>query len=155
MLGFDQLSLFLGAALMIAISPGPDLLYVTSIGAANGKRVGTAAVLGIAVGALVHVAAAASGVSAMLASSKSAFTILKWMGATYLVYLGVQAVRGAGTISLGHSAEKLGVMAAFRRGVIVDLLNPKPAMFLMAFLPQFANAEAGYVPLQLLVLGWS
>jgi len=126
---------FFSAALALNLSPGPDLLYVLSRTFSGGRRIGVIAACGVCSGALVHVLFAALGISAILATSALAFTLVKYVGAAYLLYLGIQAWR------------------AYRQGVLVDLLNPKAAIFFMAFLPQFVRPEHGAVPLQLLLLG--
>ena len=147
--------LFFSAALVINISPGPDLLYILSRTIANGQRVGMASSIGVGTGALVHVAAAALGVSAILATSIIAFSVVKYIGAAYLIYLGIKSLHNAG-VNL-ESATKYTVVvsprAAFKQGILVDIFNPKAAIFFMAFLPQFVRPEIGAIPLQLLGLG--
>ena len=136
---------FFSAALALNVSPGPDLLFVLSRTLSAGRRVGVASVCGVCSGALVHVAAAALGISAIMATSALA----------YLLYLGVQALRSAGaTASFNlEAAPKVSVWQAYRQGILVDVLNPKAAIFFMAFLPQFVRPDHGAVALQLLVLG--
>jgi len=148
-------ALFLSAALALNLAPGPDLLYILSRTIANGRRVGVASALGVCSGALVHVLAAALGVSAILATSALAFALVKYVGAAYLLYLGIQALRSAGSgfdLQLRQGAAT-SAWSAFKQGVLVDILNPKVAIFFMAFLPQFVRPELGAVPLQLLGLG--
>ena len=147
--------LFFSAALALNIAPGPDLLYILTKTIANGRKVGVAASMGVCTGALFHVFAAAVGLSAILVSSALAFTVVKFVGVAYLLYLAWDAFKSAGT-SLQVSAEgqpKETPWAAFRQGVLVDILNPKVAIFFMAFLPQFIREDAGSVPLQLVYLG--
>ncbi len=147
---------FVFAAFLINVSPGPDLVYILSRTTAHGMKVGVASSLGVATGALVHVVAAALGVSAILMASATAFTLVKYAGAAYLIYLGVQALRSAGTrlaVPARDEGHRVGVFDAFRQGVLIDVLNPKVAIFFMAFLPQFVRTEAGAVPMQLLALG--
>jgi len=148
--------LFFAAAVALNLSPGPDLLFILSRTMANGRRVGIASALGVCSGALVHVLAAALGVSAILATSALAFTAVKYVGALYLLYLGVQAFRSAGSgmlVDSAAAASRPTAWQAYRQGVLVDILNPKVAIFFMAFLPQFVRSDAGAVPVQLLVLG--
>lgn len=152
-LDYGHLLLFLSAALLLNLSPGPDLFYVTSSAVANGRRVGLAAAFGIAVGAMFHVTLAALGLSAALATSDFAFSAVKLVGAAYLVYLGIKAIRYAGMGGLGGSGARMAATSAFRQGVLVDVMNPKPAIFFMAFLPQFAVPSAGHMQLQLMLLG--
>lgn len=147
---------FFSAALALNLSPGPDIFYVLTRTLSGGRRIGVIASLGVCSGALVHVLAAALGISAILATSALAFTVVKYVGAAYLLYLGIQALRSAG----GHSAldveparEPASAWQAYRQGVLVDLLNPKAAIFFMAFLPQFVRPDHGAVPLQLVILG--
>lgn len=147
--------LFFSAALALNLAPGPDLIYILSHSIAGGRRIGLASSLGVCSGALVHVFASALGLSAILATSALAFSLVKYVGAAYLLYLGIQALRHAGSgfdsALRGHAP--LTAWAAYRQGVLVDLLNPKVAIFFMAFLPQFVRPEHGSVPMQLLGLG--
>lgn len=147
--------LFFSAALALNLSPGPDLVYILSRTVAQGTRIGLASALGVCSGALVHVLAAAFGVSAILATSAMAFAILKYAGAAYLVFLGVQALRSKG-MQLDVAARpeaRQSVLQAFWQGVMIDVLNPKVAIFFMAFLPQFVRPGHGSTSLQLLGLG--
>jgi RhtB (resistance to homoserine/threonine) family protein len=152
---FSYWLVFFTAALALNLSPGPDLMYVLSRTVAQGTRVGLASAAGVSTGALVHVAAASVGLSALLATSAAAFSVVKYVGAAYLVYLGVQALRSKGS-ALQPSERKIAVVKpwqAFRQGVLVDVLNPKVAIFFMAFLPQFVRPGHGSASLQLLQLG--
>ncbi|GHC24157.1 lysine transporter LysE [Kushneria pakistanensis] len=140
---------------MINLTPGPDMLYLMAKSASGGRREGLAAGAGLWCGAMVHVLAAALGLSAIVMASASAFTIIKVVGALYLFHLGVQAIRSAGSQFQPPTAgvRSTGAWGAFRQGVLVDLLNPKTALFFMAFLPQFVRPDAGPVATQLLLLG--
>lgn len=144
--------LFFSAALALNLSPGPDLLYVLSRTLTGGRRLGLVSTLGVCTGALVHVAAAALGLSAILATSAVAFAVVKYVGAAYLIYLGFQALRSTGGVRIEARAP-VSAWRAFRQGVLVDVLNPKAAIFFMAFLPQFVRPDHGAVALQLFVLG--
>ena len=146
---------FFSAALALNVSPGPDLLFVLSRTLSGGRRVGVASVCGVCSGALVHVAAAALGISAIMATSALAFAVVKYVGAAYLLYLGAQALRSAGaTASFNlEAAPQVSVWQAYRQGILVDVLNPKAAIFFMAFLPQFVRPDHGAVALQLVILG--
>lgn len=146
---------FFSAALALNLSPGPDLLFILSRTLGGGRRIGIAAACGVCSGALVHVLAAALGLSALLATSALAFSIVKYVGAVYLIWLGVQALRnaGGGLRVTVHSGPPLTAWQAYRQGVLVDVLNPKVAIFFMAFLPQFVRPELGSLALQLLGLG--
>lgn len=147
--------LFFSTALALNIAPGPDLLYILTKTVANGKKVGVASALGVCTGALVHVFAAAVGLSAVLASSALAFTVVKYIGAGYLLYLAWQSFSSAGSLLNieSQTVPKETAMAAFKQGVMVDILNPKVAIFFMAFLPQFVREGYGEVPFQLMYLG--
>ena len=142
--------LFLAAASVIALAPGPGILYVAARTLAGGRREGLASSFGTAIGGLVHVSAGAVGVSALVMASAEAFTLLKWLGALYLIWLGVTTLREA-RVGMPASAA-LGGRRAFRDGIVVEALNPKTAAFFLAFLPQFVD-PAGVVWLQFLALG--
>ncbi|WP_071872228.1 LysE family translocator [Atopomonas hussainii] len=146
---------FFSAALALNLAPGPDLLFILSRTLAHGTRVGLASAAGVCSGAVVHVLAAALGLSALLASSALAFSVVKYLGAAYLVYLGVQTLRSAGSSFTPKAAQDAPRSAwrAYREGVLVDILNPKVAIFFMAFLPQFVRPEYGQPTLQLIGLG--
>ena len=144
--------LFLAAACVIALSPGPGIFYVAARTLADGRGAGLASSLGTGLGGLVHVAAGAVGVSALIMASAEAFAVLKIVGALYLVWLGIKTAREAGidvsATTRGGSAGK-----AFRDGIVVEALNPKTAAFFLAFLPQFVDPAVGPVWLQFLGLG--
>jgi RhtB (resistance to homoserine/threonine) family protein len=146
---------FFSAALALNLSPGPDLVYILGRTVAQGRRIGLASSAGVCTGAFVHVVAAALGLSALLATSALAFNVVKYLGAAYLIYLGIKAFRSAGTTFEANDVAKPAVSAwsAFRQGVLVDVLNPKVAVFFMAFLPQFVRPESGNITMQLLLLG--
>ncbi|MCQ4257568.1 LysE family translocator [Stutzerimonas stutzeri] len=146
---------FFSAALALNLSPGPDLLFILSRTLSGGRRVGIASAFGVCSGALVHVAGAALGISAILATSALAFAVVKYVGAAYLLYLGIQTLRSAGAPSSidVQTAPRVSPWKAYRQGILVDILNPKAAIFFMAFLPQFIRPDQGAVATQLLVLG--
>lgn len=147
--------LFFSAAIAINISPGPDLIYILSKTIAQGRKIGIASSLGVCSGALVHVFAAAFGLSAILATSAIAFSAVKYVGAAYLIYLGIQALRSKGsTFDMPVKNEvKITAWKAFRQGALADILNPKVAIFFMAFLPQFVRPELGHNSVQIIILG--
>lgn len=148
-------SVFFGSALALTLSPGPDLLYVISRAVAQGTRVGLASAAGLWIGAFIHVLAVGFGLSALLMASAAAFTAVKYLGAAYLAYMGVQAILSRGTgfsVPTGKTA-RLTPLQALRQGILVDLLNPKVAIFFMAFLPQFVRPDHGSPSLQLVGLG--
>jgi threonine/homoserine/homoserine lactone efflux protein len=144
--------LFLAAACVIALSPGPGIFYVAARTLADGRPAGLASSLGTGLGGLVHVAAGAVGVSTLIMASAEAFAGLKIVGALYLVWLGIKTVREAG-ITIAAAAGGGSAGKAFRDGIVVEALNPKTAAFFLAFLPQFVDPAAGPVWLQFLGLG--
>jgi threonine/homoserine/homoserine lactone efflux protein len=147
-----SLWLFSLAALALLVIPGPAVLYVVVQSAENGRRVGLASVAGIHLGTLVHVTAAAAGLSALIVASAFAFSAVKYAGAAYLVYLGVRRLLGRdAALTVDRGRESL--RRAFARGAVVNVLNPKTALFFLAFLPQFVDADRGAVWSQALVLG--
>jgi threonine/homoserine/homoserine lactone efflux protein len=150
----DSTSLWLFglAALALLAIPGPAVLYIVVQSAEQGRRVGLASVAGIHLGTLVHVAAAAAGLSALIVASSLAFSFVKYAGAAYLVFLGIRKLLERDAETLVHrKREPLG--RAFGRGAIVNVLNPKTALFFLAFLPQFVAPDRGGVWSQALVLG--
>ncbi|MEQ1873791.1 MAG: LysE family translocator [Ilumatobacteraceae bacterium] len=143
---------FAGASIVLLLIPGPAVLYIVNRSVSDGREAGLAAVVGLTLGNLVHALAAAVGLSAILATSAVAFTTVKWLGAGYLVYVGVRTLlRPAPAID----PDQPGVSArrAFTQGVVVNVLNPKVALFFLSFLPQFIRPENGRPALQALVLG--
>ena len=153
-----QFSLYLAAALLLAITPGPGIFYVAARSLAGGRAEGIASSFGTALGGLMHVVAGALGVSAIVLASAALFTALKLLGAGYLVWLGLRTImdarRCAGPDMVGHvSAPIMGTRCAFREGVVVEALNPKTAAFFLAFIPQFLDPSAGAVALPFILLG--
>lgn len=143
--------LFLIAALLLAITPGPGMFYVLTRSLNGGRAEGLASSFGTAVGGLAHVAAAALGLSAILATSAIAFMIIQWAGAAYLIYLGIRTLISSHSISLDGFSSSIG-HNSFRQGIITEVLNPKTALFFLAFVPQFINPY-GNVVLQFVLLG--
>ena len=146
------LLLFLLAASVIALSPGPGIFYVAARTLADGRGAGLASSLGTGIGGLVHVAAGAAGVSALILASAEAFTFLKIAGAIYLVWLGVKTARET-RLDADTKTANAGIARAFRDGVVVEALNPKTAAFFLAFLPQFVDPAGGPAWLQFVALG--
>jgi threonine/homoserine/homoserine lactone efflux protein len=147
-----DLVLFMVAALALNVTPGPDMLFVLANSIRHGSRAGVVAALGIGGGALAHTAAAALGVSALLLASPLAFDVVRYLGAGYLLWLGIQAIRTRPRHA-DSAAPADDLSSIFWRGVITNVLNPKVALFFLAFLPQFVNAGAGGVTRQMLWLG--
>ncbi|QFS84402.1 Homoserine/homoserine lactone efflux protein [Roseivivax sp. THAF40] len=141
---------FLGAGILLNLTPGSDVMFALASGARGGRRAGIAAAAGIAAGAFVHVALTAFGVAAALRALPGAFDVIRWAGAGYLLYLAVSTWRAPPASRERGMADLPG---AFRRGFVTNLLNPKVALFVLAFLPQFADPARGPVWSQLLALG--
>jgi threonine/homoserine/homoserine lactone efflux protein len=153
-----QFLLYFAAALVLAITPGPGIFYVAARSLAGGRAEGIASSFGTALGGLVHVLAGALGVSALVLASAELFTALKWLGAAYLVWLGLRTIldarrSAAGDMAGGASAPAMGTRRAFREGMVVEALNPKTAAFFLAFIPQFLDPSAGAVALPFILLG--
>jgi len=140
-------------AMLLLLVPGPAVLYITSRSIGLGRAAGLVSAMGIAVGTLFHVAAATLGLSALLVSSASAFTFVKYAGAAYLIYLGVRTLRSRDAATLNPTREPISLRRVFGQGVLVNLLNPKTALFFLAFLPQFVDPARGHATLQLFELG--
>lgn len=147
-------STFFVAAILLNLSPGPDIAFILAQTARNGKRSGFAAMFGIWSGAFLHVLFAAVGLSAILATSATAFTLVKWIGALYLICLGIQAIRSDGASYSTHTETPLvSNLKIFQQGILVAALNPKVAIFFLAFLPQFVVIGAGPTSAQLFLHG--
>ena len=151
--GAASIGLFLSAALVLLIVPGPAVLYIFARSVEQGRRAGFVSILGIHVATLVHVAAAALGLSALLASSALAFSIVKYAGAAYLIWLGLKKIFGRSEPVGAISVKPHGHWRLFRDGFVVNLLNPKTALFFLAFLPQFVEVDRGHVAMQIAFLG--
>lgn len=145
------LTAFIAAGLLLNVTPGADFVFVSASGITGGPRIGMAAALGINIGITLHVLLAAAGLSAALIAHPAAYDAIRWAGAVYLTYLAVQAWRSSGDIATGRAARS--VTAAIRRGFLTNVLNPKTALFIFAFIPQFTNPAHGPIWLQILILG--
>jgi threonine/homoserine/homoserine lactone efflux protein len=146
-----DLLLFASAALLVNLTPGPDMLFVAGSSLAHGRRAGVLAALGVGAGCLVHVALAAFGLAALLATSPLAFTVVTWVGAAYLLWIGVGLLcRQAGAVAAPPSVPASRV---FWRGAVTNALNPKVALFFLAFLPQFIDRASPQQALGLVALG--
>lgn len=154
MLTFAQFFGFLVAAILITLCPGPDNLMVLGMGISKGRRHGVAFGLGCGLGCLSHTLLAALGVSALIAASPIAFTLLKICGGLYLVWLGIQALRSRGGAQIGTvSGAEQPLLRLFFKGVFANAINPKVVLFFLSFLPQFVIAGNGHVSLQIALLG--
>lgn len=146
-----RFALFLAAAVLLAITPGPGIFYVLARSLAGGRREGVNSSLGTFVGGMFHVFAAALGISAILAASAVAFHTVKYAGAAYLVWMGVRMIRSRNSeMPVDAVAPRSG---AFRQGIFTEVLNPKTALFFLSFIPQFIAPERGHVFLQFALLG--
>lgn len=134
---FDFLILLIGACLAVNLTPGPSIILVSSISAASGFKAALMAILGMSAGALIHVFLAASGIAALLATSPVSFSIVQYLGAAYLIYLGIEMIRAKPEAANPKNPPAANHWQYFKRGFLVDLLNPKIALFFLAFLPQF------------------
>jgi threonine/homoserine/homoserine lactone efflux protein len=156
---FHQLLLFVGAGILLNLTPGPDVLYIVSNALRSGKRAGVVAALGINAGCFVHIFAAALGVSALLAASAAAFTVLKWMGACYLLWVGLKLLLAkpsgwsAPVVAQGAAGELPTLQSIFLGGFWTNLLNPKVAIFFLAFVPQFIPPDADHKAWSFIALG--
>ncbi len=144
---------FLAAAIVLTVMPGPDNMFVLSQSILKGKYAGIFTSLGLCTGLLVHISAATIGISALVYQSAIAFSIVKYIGAAYLLYLAYKAFRASPTSFQLRRETNLHYKSLYKRGVIMNVLNPKVSLFFLALLPQFVNENAGQVSLQMLVLG--
>jgi threonine/homoserine/homoserine lactone efflux protein len=149
----SRLALFVGAALLLLVVPGPSVLYVVTQSVSHGRRAGIASVAGITTGTLVHIAAATVGLSALLASSAVAFDVVKYLGAAYLIVVGIRRLAGWEREQEPWTGEPRKLGRLYRQGIVVNTLNPKTALFFLAFLPQFVDPARGAVWAQILALG--
>ncbi len=147
-----SLALFVVAGLALNVTPGPDMMYVAARSASEGRASGITSALGIAAGTLVHVSLVAAGLAALLSAVPVAYTVVRLAGGAYLVYLGVRALLRPAGIAQRRLA-RASRWAVFRQGVITNVLNPKVALFFLAFLPQFVDPARGNPAIQVLELG--
>jgi threonine/homoserine/homoserine lactone efflux protein len=151
-----QFLVFIPTALLLAIAPGPDNLGVLALALSSGRRASLGFAIGCAAGCLNHTVLAAIGISALIAASPTAFGLLQWAGAAYLAWIGWKSLRSAwsaGSASASTKTEENHFLPHFKRGLIANSINPKVALFFLAFLPQFVRADGWPAPLQLIVLG--
>ena len=162
MFGIHDLTLFIVSGLLLNIMPGPDSLLIMTRSATQGWRAGSAAALGIGAGTMIHILAAALGLSALLATSATAFTVVKWVGAAYIVYVGIGMLRSklkgeaeaqADAAATARATAALPYSRIFFQGFLTNVLNPKVALFFLAFVPQFISADAPSKPLAFIALG--
>lgn len=148
-----SLLLFMTAALALNVTPGPDMMYIVARSSAEGTRAGVVSALGIAAGSLVHLAAIVLGLASLLEAVPVAYDVVRYIGAAYLIFLGVRAILERQAAGAEAKVERAKLGRVFRQGAVTNILNPKVALFFAAFLPQFANPEQGSVAVQLIILG--
>jgi len=153
LISHSSLLLFVTGAAVLLIIPGPAITYIVSRSIGHGRAAGLVSVMGIVVGTLLHVVAATLGLSALLASSVFAFQFVKYLGAAYLIYLGICTLRRDDSQLLRAANGDRRLLHIFAQGVLVNLLNPKTALFFLAFLPQFVDPSRGHATLQIFQLG--
>jgi threonine/homoserine/homoserine lactone efflux protein len=153
MIGHRELTLFVAGALALLIVPGPAVTYIVSRSVGQGRAAGLVSAMGIATGTFVHVAAATLGLTALLVSSAVAFEVVRYAGAAYLVYLGVRLLRAKEDALVGVTGGERRLSRIYGQGVLVNVLNPKTAVFFLAFLPQFVDPVRGRAGLQIFELG--
>jgi threonine/homoserine/homoserine lactone efflux protein len=149
----SRLALFVGAALLLLVVPGPSVLYIVTQSVSHGRRAGIVSVAGITTGTLVHIAAATVGLSALFASSALAFDVVKYLGAAYLIAVGIRRLAGWERQTGQRARDTRDLGRLYRQGIVVNTLNPKTALFFLAFLPQFVDPGRGTPWLQILALG--
>lgn len=153
MFGIHDYWLFVLSAMLLIVAPGQDTLYILGRSIGQGQRIGIASALGVSAGTVVHTFAAALGLSAIVATSATAFLAIKLIGAAYLVYLGVRAIVAPSTVIDLDTARVGDARTAFRQGLVTNVLNPKVGLFFLAFLPQFVAADAPHATYGFLLLG--
>jgi threonine/homoserine/homoserine lactone efflux protein len=153
MLNSTNFILFFVASWILIVTPGPDMLYVITRGVTQGRAAGILSAMGVTLGLLVHTVFAALGLAVLLQTSAVAFSIVKYAGVVYLVYLGVKAIKEKSRFTPGEQKQFANSRTIFLQGTLSNVLNPKVALFFLAFLPQFVDQEQGQVPLQMVVLG--
>ncbi len=153
MIESNLLLMFFTTSVLLALSPGPDNLFVMTQAAQQGYKAGLLVTLGLCTGLLVHTAAVTFGLAALFKTSAAAFSALKFVGAGYLLYLAWQAFRAGAETGPLSAADRITPAALYRRGIIMNITNPKVSIFFLAFLPQFADPAKGSLPLQLMLLG--
>lgn len=153
MIPVETLAAFFATALLLALAPGPDNIFVLTQSALHGKKAGFVVTLGLCTGLLAHTAAVAFGVAVIFKASALAFTTLKLFGAGYLVYLAWQAFRTSATAIEARGGRSLSLGQLYGRGIVMNITNPKVSIFFLAFLPQFADPARGPLAVQMIVLG--
>ena len=148
-----EIGLFVVASALLTIAPGPDIVYVLTRGISQGVKAGVAAALGFATGCIFHTALAALGIAALIRSSEWAFDAVRYAGAAYLVWIGIQALRHRSSFSVAAPGDVKALATIYRQSVVGNMLNPKVTLFFLAFLPQFVDRAAGREGWQMALLG--
>jgi threonine/homoserine/homoserine lactone efflux protein len=149
----SALSVFIAATLVLLLTPGPAVLYIVARSVEQGRLAGVVSALGVGVGGLAHVMGAAVGLSALLVASSAAFGLIRGLGAAYLIFLGLRKLLGRDAVQSDPAASRRPFRRLFVDGVVVNVLNPKTALFFLAFLPQFVSPDHGHVTFQVVALG--
>ena len=153
MVSLTQLALFAVASTLLIFTPGPDIIYVMTRGVAQGRKAALAAAAGFALGNFAHTFFAIVGLSALITSSATAFACVKYAGAAYLMYIGYRMLRSRAALVPEGEAGELQCRVIFRQSILANIMNPKVALFFLAFFPQFVDRARGGIPLQMLILG--
>lgn len=153
MLDFETIMLFITASTLLALAPGPDNLFVLTQSMSKGAKPGIFVTLGLCSGLIFHTTAVALGVAAIFQTSVVAFSILKYIGAAYLLYLAYMSFKSSSSSSVKADEQKLSSFKLYKRGIIMNVTNPKVSIFFLAFLPQFTNPASGNITLQVFFLG--
>jgi threonine/homoserine/homoserine lactone efflux protein len=148
----NNIALFMLATITLNITPGPDMMYVITRSVSEGKKQGIVSALGISTGTIFHILAVSLGLSAFLLAVPTAYDIIKYAGAAYLVYIGIRVLFNKNKIEGDTAGDKKSIRSVFIQGVVTNVFNPKVALFFLAFLPQFAD-QSGNIPLQVITLG--
>lgn len=154
MLSLENIILFTSAGILLNLTPGPDMIYTATRSASQGRNAGIVSALGIGTGTIFHIMAAALGLSAILMYSATAYEFIKWIGAAYLIYLGIKSIIDRNRNLNSQNPDNDSLMKIYTQGVLTNVLNPKVALFFLAFLPQFIDASSENVTLQILLLGF-
>jgi threonine/homoserine/homoserine lactone efflux protein len=153
LLGIENLAVFVGTGILLNLYPGPDTLYIIGRSLSQGRSAGVAAALGIGTGSIVHTLLGAFGLSAIITASATAFLLLKYAGCVYLIYQGIQLLRSAPAAPVAARLSRDNLLQVYRQGAVTNILNPKVALFFLAFLPQFISLASPNKPLSFIILG--
>lgn len=154
LLGIENLAVFVGTGILLNLYPGPDTLYIIGRSLSQGRSAGVAAALGIGTGSIVHTLLGAFGLSAIITASATAFLLLKYAGCAYLIYQGIQLLRNAPAAApVASRVSRDNLLQVYRQGAVTNILNPKVALFFLAFLPQFISLASPNKPLSFIILG--